>query len=52
MLPAGQGKPLKYFKLPIMDLQVKELQKADVKACCLLDEFNNKTQLVEGKYSM
>ena len=35
------GKPLKSFKLAIIELQVKELQKADVKACCLLDELDN-----------
>ena len=35
-----------------MELQVKELQKADVKACCLHDEFNNEKQLMEGKYSI
>ena len=34
-----------------MELQFKELQKADVKACCLHDEFNEK-QLIEGKYSI
>ena len=35
-----------------MELQVKELQKADVKACCLDDESNNEKQLIEGKYSV
>ena len=35
-----------------MELQVKELQKADVKACCLHDEFNNEERLMEGKYSI
>ena len=35
-----------------MELQVKELQKADVKACCLHDESKNEKQLVEGKYSI
>ena len=35
-----------------MKLQVKELQRADVKACCLHDEFNNEKQLMEGKYSI
>ena len=35
-------------------MQVKELQIADVKACCLHDEFNNEKQLLimEGKYSI
>ena len=35
-----------------MEPQVKELQTADVKACCLHDEFNNEKQLMEGKYSI
>ena len=35
-----------------MELQVFELQKADVNACCLLDEFNNERQLVDGKYNI
>ena len=35
-----------------MQLQVKELQKADAKACCLHDDFNNEKQLVEGKDSI
>ena len=43
---------LKSFKLAIMELQVKELQKADANACCLHDEFNNEKQLMEGKYSI
>ena len=47
----GMGNPLKSFKMAIMELQVKELQKADVKACCLYDKFNNEKQLMEGKYS-
>ena len=46
------GNPLKSFKLAIMELQIKESQKADVKACCLHDEFNNEKQLMEGKYSI
>ena len=44
--------PLKSFKLAMMELQVKELQKADVKTCCLHDEYNNEKQLMEGKYSI
>ena len=44
--------PLKSFKLAIMELQVKELQNTDVKACCLHDESDNKKQLMEGKYSI
>ena len=47
----GMGNPLKFFKLAIMELQVKELQKADVNACCLHDEFNNE-KLMEGKCSI
>ena len=35
-----------------MKLQVKELQKADVKAWCLHDESNNEKRLIEGKYSI
>ena len=35
-----------------MELQVEELQKADVKACCLYEEFNNEKQIVEGKYNV
>ena len=35
-----------------MELQVKELQKAHVKACWLHDEFNNEKQLIEGRYSI
>ena len=46
------GNPLKSFKLAMMELQVKELQKADVKACRLHDESNNEKQLMEGKYSI
>ena len=46
------GNPLKSFKLAVMELQVKKLQKADVKACSLHDEFNNEKQLMEGKYSI
>ena len=34
----GMGNPLQSLTLAIMELQVKELQKADVKACCLHDE--------------
>ena len=34
-----------------MELQVKEIQKADIKACCLNDEFNIEKQIMEGKYS-
>ena len=41
----GKGNPSKSFKLAIMELQVKELQKADVEA----DESNNEKQLMEGK---
>ena len=37
----GMENPLKYFKLAIMELQVKELRKADVKACCLHDELES-----------
>ena len=48
----GIGKPLKSFKLAIAELQVKELQKADVKASCLYEEFNNEKQLMEDKYSI
>ena len=40
--------PLKSVKLAIMELQVKELQEADVEAC----ESNNEKQLMEGKYSI
>ena len=35
----GMEKSLKSFELVIMELQVKELQKADSKACCLLDDL-------------
>ena len=42
--------PLKSFELAIMELQVKELQKADVREC--YHESNNEKQLVEGKYSI
>ena len=35
-----------------MELQIKELQKTDVKACCLHDESDNEKQLMEGKYSI
>ena len=35
-----------------MELQVKELQKADVTACCRHYEFNNKKQVIEDKYSI
>ena len=38
--------------LAVMELQVKELQKANVKVCCLHDKFNNKKQLMQGKYSI
>ena len=41
----GMGNPLKSFKLAVMELQVKELQKADIKACCLNDESKNEKQL-------
>ena len=40
------------FQASIMELQVKELQKADVRACCLHDEFNREKKLIEGKYSI
>ena len=46
------GNPLKSFKLAIMELQAEELQKADVKACCIREEFNNEKQLMERKYSI
>ena len=48
----GMGNLLQSFKLALMELQVKELQKADVKACCLHDESKNEKQLMEGKYSV
>ena len=35
-----------------MELQVKELQKADVKACCRHYKFNNEKQVIEDKYSV
>ena len=38
----GIGNPLKSFNLALMELQVKELRKADVKACCLHDVSKNK----------
>ena len=41
----GMGNHLKSFKLPLMELQVKELQKADIKACCI-------HELMEGRYSI
>ena len=50
--PLGMGNPLKSFKLAIMELQVKESQKVDVKACCLRDESNNEKKLMESKYSI
>ena len=37
------------FQAGIMEQQVKELQKADIKACCLHDEFNHEKQLMEKK---
>ena len=40
------------FQAGCNELQVKESQKADMKACCLDDEFNNEKQLVEGKYHL
>ena len=46
------GNLLQCFKLALMELQFKELQKADVKACCLHDESKNGKQLMEGKYSI
>ena len=46
------GNPSQSFELALMELQVKELQKADVKACCLHDESKNEKQLMEGKYSI
>ena len=33
-----------------MELQVKEIQKADVKARCVHDVSKNEKQLMEGKY--
>ena len=48
----GMGNPLQSFKLAIMELQVKELQKADVKVCCLHEESKNEKQLMESKYSI
>ena len=45
------GNPLRSFKLALMELQVKELQKVDVKACCLHDESKNEKQFMEGKYN-
>ena len=48
----GIGKPRKSFRLAIMEHQVRELQEADVKACCLHEESNNEKQLMEGKYSI
>ena len=44
MLPTVHGKS---FKLALMELQAKELQKADVKACCLHDESNNGKQQMQ-----
>ena len=35
------GNPLQSFKLALMELQVKELQKANLKSCCLHDESKN-----------
>ena len=46
------GNPLKFFKLAIMKLQVKELQKDDVKACSFHDKSCNEKQLMEGRYSI
>ena len=40
----GTGNPLQSFKLASVELQVKELQKADVKACCLHDESKYEKQ--------
>ena len=48
----GMENPLKSFKLDITELQVKELQKADVKASCFHKEFNNEKQLMEGQFSI
>ena len=45
----GMGSPLKSLKLAIMGLKVKKLQKADITAYCLHDEFNNEKQLMKGK---
>ena len=50
--PLGMGNPLNFFKQAIVELQVKELQKAVVKACCLHDKSNNEKQLMEGKYNI
>ena len=46
------GNPLKSLKMAIMELQVKESQRADAKTCCLHNESNNEKQLMEGKYSI
>ena len=46
------GNPLQSFKLALMELQVKELQKDHVKACCLHDESKNEKKLMESKYSI
>ena len=48
----GMGNPLQSFKLASMELQVKELQNANVKACYLHDESKNEKQLTEGKYNI
>ena len=43
------GNPLQSFKLALMELQVEELERADVIACCLCDIPKNEKQLIEGK---
>ena len=52
VLPTGHGKSFTIFQAGLMELQVKELQKADLKASCLHNESGNEKQLMEGKYSI
>ena len=48
----GMGNPSQYFKPALTELQVKDLRKADVKACFLLDVSKHEKQLIEGKYNI